>query len=41
MIRVADLQEWMYDNVDVLKDGPLISMIIKKLNLRESNLIRN
>jgi hypothetical protein len=23
MIRVADLQEWMYDNrVDVLKDGP-------------------
>jgi hypothetical protein len=34
MIRVADLQEWMYDNrVDVLKDGPLILMIIKKLNL--------
>jgi hypothetical protein len=34
MIRVADLQEWMYDNrVDVLKMDLLISMIIKKLNL--------
>jgi hypothetical protein len=38
MIRVTDLQEWMYDNSRCFKDGPLILMMIKKLNFVEDKI---